>query len=180
MFLMIGLFFFLWCGFLFILFLSIIAFSTAVEEREVIVDWIREKVSNSKSRRTVKPAVYHDAPKSDEISVMKPELPPTENAPTEIIPEEETPTPVKEEVKTGESGEDASEVPFVPITVRDDEDFAPPQAASNLEWEEAPADDSDIITDEGESKMLKEMADELAEQEKEKAAEREQSSVYYS
>lgn len=69
---------------------------------------------------------------------------------------------VTEDVSSSVAEDISSDVgsAFTPIVVGDDELIEPPLAKSKLEWEEIPADDSDIITDEGHIAMLNDMAKE--------------------
>ncbi len=76
---------------------------------------------------------------------------------TSIEPIETVVLAATSEVPLAET-ETAPNQPFVPITVDDDELIAPPMAKSKLEWEDTPADDSDIISDQGQLAMLAEMA----------------------
>jgi len=79
--------------------------------------------------------------------------------PASIEPIEDVVLDVTSKVPLAEA-EIAPNRSFVPITVDDDELIAPPMAKSKLEWEDVPADDSDIISDQEQLAMLAEMAQE--------------------
>ena len=116
--------------------------------------WLASKSNNSciqKPYKKNKNQVSYSPPvQSTPESVQEPacSIPDIPNESTEQISSQKSEPP--------ESSPDG----FVPITVGDDELIAPPMAKSKLEWEEVPADDSDIISDEGQLAMLNEMAQE--------------------